>query len=59
MGSWVEKFDEGVALDDLGDKMCKLLQEIKPHIQDEKLLKKIRKAQLVFLENPDEIKYYE
>lgn len=58
MGSWTEKFKDGVELEVFGLKMCKFLGELKPFITDEKLLKKLKRMQLKFLENPDELKYY-
>ena len=58
MGSWVEKFSSGKELDDFGFKMCNFLQKLKPFITDEKLKRKIKRMQVMFLENSDEIKFY-
>jgi hypothetical protein len=39
--------------------MCKFLEELKSLIPDEKIKKKIRKKQMLFLEDPKDIQFYE
>jgi hypothetical protein len=58
MGSWTEKFKDGVELDKFGSEMVRFLEKLKLNIYDIKLVGKIKRYQKMFLENPEELDIY-